>query len=66
MKIMMRFILSMNYTISKAAKSQDCAIPDTSMKLSTIVKVDGLMIFRYRTTSTNFLCACAKQNSLSL
>ena len=35
------------------AKSQDCAIPDTSMKLSTLVKVGGLMIFRYRTTLTN-------------
>ena len=49
-----------------AAKSQDCAIPDTSMKLSRLFKVGELMIFRYRTTSTNFLCACARQNSLPL
>ena len=34
------------------------------MKLSTLVKVGELKIFRYRTTSTNFLCACARQNSL--
>ena len=34
------------------------------MKLTTHDKVGELMIFRYRTTSTNFLCACARQNSL--
>ena len=34
------------------------------MKLSTLVKVGELKIFRYRTTSPNFLCACARQNSL--
>ena len=34
------------------------------MKLSTLVKVGELKIFRYRTTSTKFLCACARQNSL--
>ena len=56
--------MSLNKTFSKAAKSQDCAIPDISMKLSTLVKVGELMIFRYRTTSTNFLCACTWQNSL--
>ena len=31
------------------------------MKLSILVKVGELIIFRYRTTSTNFLCACARQ-----
>ena len=51
---------------SWAAKYQDCAIPDTGMKLTTLVKVGELMIFRYRTTSTNCLCACAGQNSLPL
>ena len=51
---------------SLVAKSQDCAIPDTSMKLSTLVKAGELMIFRHRTTSTNFLCSCARQNSLPL
>ena len=51
---------------SQAAKSQDCATPDTSMKLSTLVKVGDLMNFKYKTTSTNFLCACARQNSLPL
>ena len=34
------------------------------MKLSTLVKVGELKNFRYRTTSTNFLCACARRNSL--
>ena len=33
------------------------------MKLHTLVKVGELKIFRYRTTSTNFLCACARHNS---
>ena len=33
------------------------------MKLSTLVKIGELKIFRYRTTSTNFLCTCARQNS---
>ena len=51
---------------SYAAKSQDCAIPDANMKLSTLVKVGELMIFRYRTTLKKFLCACARQNSLPL
>ena len=34
------------------------------MKLSTLVKVGELNIFRYRTTSTNYLCACARQKLL--
>ena len=37
-------MVQFNQTVSWAAKSQDCAIPDTSMKLSTLVKVVELMI----------------------
>ena len=45
---------------SKAAKSQNCAIPYTSMKLSSFVTVAELKIFCYRTTLANFFCACSR------